>query len=110
MWSVLLRRAVFQDRCLVGAVVADSGGEELPRLHLGGASWQVGRDEMGRFEGAGVYALMQSISGGYWAQLSVSFAATPLLLKKIFAQLGHASVMGSATFVAISSEYALRSC
>jgi hypothetical protein len=27
----------------LAAVVADSGAQELPRLHLGGASWQVGR-------------------------------------------------------------------
>ena len=43
------------------------------------------------------------------AQLSVSVAATPLLLKKIFAQLGHEAVIGSAKLVAICSEYALRS-
>jgi len=42
--------------------------------------------------------------GGWLVQLSVSFAATPLLLKKIFAQLCHDHVMGSATFVAIFSE------
>jgi hypothetical protein len=45
-----LRRNVFQDRCLVWAVVADGGREELPRLHLGGASRQVGGDEMGRWK------------------------------------------------------------
>ena len=32
-------------------------------------------------------------SGGYSAQWSVVMAATPLLLKKIFAQLGHANVI-----------------
>src|SRR3954470_7400358 len=46
----------------VWAVMADSGGEELPRLHLGRASYQVGRDETSRFEGVGVHALMQSIA------------------------------------------------
>jgi hypothetical protein len=34
---------------------------------------------------------MDSSSGGWLAQFSVSFAATPLLLKKIFAQFGHVS-------------------
>jgi hypothetical protein len=33
-------------------------------------------------------------------------AATPLLLKKIFAQFGQDAVIGSAKFVAICSEYA----
>jgi hypothetical protein len=50
------------------------------------------------------------VVGGQLAQSSVSLAATPLSLKKTYVQLGHANVIGSATFVAICSEYALRSC
>src|SRR5205807_3132369 len=41
----------------------------------------------------GIHQSHTAISpGGYWAQFSVSLATTPLLLKKIFAWLGHATV------------------
>src|SRR6185437_1103670 len=52
-----------QHRHQVGAVCADGGGEELPRLRGVGAPWQVVRQEFRRLFGGCVQAVAQSLTG-----------------------------------------------
>jgi len=51
-----------QNRHLVGTVIAYSGGQELPRLQLGGASGQVGGDEIDRLVHIAVDAGIQPLA------------------------------------------------